>query len=69
MRKFKSLLLFVARDRKQHSVSLGSEVDDEEGKATKDDVEAMKVPKPKSKKGLNDDDDDDEDDDLDDKPV
>ena len=49
-------------------MSLGSEVDDEEGKATKDDVEAMKVPKPKSKKGLNDDD-DDEDDDLDDKPV
>lgn len=57
-----------ARDRKQHSLSLGSEADDEEVKANKDDLETMKVPKPKSNKSALDDDDDD-DDDLDDKQV
>lgn len=58
-----------ARDRKQHSLSLGSEVDDEEVKARKDDLETMKVPKPKTNKSALDDDDDDDDDDLDDKQV
>ena len=60
--------LYLARDRKQHSLSLGSEADDEEVKANKDDLETMKVPKPKSNKSALEDDDDD-DDDLDDKQV
>lgn len=55
-----------ARDRKQHSASLGSEVDDEEAKGSQDnDLEKMTVPKPK---GANEEDDDSEDD-LEDRSV
>ncbi|CAH3198237.1 unnamed protein product [Porites evermanni] len=39
-----------ARDRKHHSLSMGSEVDDEEGKSAQgDDLEKMVVPKPTAK--------------------
>jgi len=58
-------LIFIARDRKHH-LSLGSEVDDEEGKVEKDITETMKVPKPKSKKGVDSDSDDDA---FDDRPA
>ena len=58
--------LFVARDRKHHSLSVGSEVDDEEGSAMKDSDETMKVPKPKSSKMADSDSDDDA---FDDKPA
>ena len=58
--------MFEARDRKQHSASLGSEVDDEEAKGSQDnDLEKMTVPKPK---GANEEDDDSEDD-LEDRSV
>ena len=44
------LSLFIARDRKHHSLSMGSEVDDEEGKSAQgDDLEKMVVPKPTAK--------------------
>lgn len=44
------LSLFIARDRKHHSLSIGSEVDDEEGKSAQgDDLEKMVVPKPTAK--------------------
>ncbi|XP_068686197.1 protein IWS1 homolog [Montipora foliosa] len=55
-----------ARDRKQHSGSLGSEADDEEAKGSQDnDLEKMTVPKPK---GANEEDGDSEDD-LEDRSV
>ena len=60
------LLLFIARDRKHHLLSVGSEVDDEEGKVEKDITETMKVPKPKSNKGADSDSDDDA---FDDRPA
>ena len=44
------LSLFIVRDRKHHSLSMGSEVDDEEGKSAQgDDLEKMVVPKPTAK--------------------
>ncbi|KAL9963944.1 hypothetical protein ACROYT_G027507 [Oculina patagonica] len=55
-----------ARDRKHHTLSVGSEIDDEEGPAAKDSVETMKVPKPKSSKQADSDSDDDA---FDDKQV
>ncbi|KAJ7392850.1 Transcription factor iws1 [Desmophyllum pertusum] len=55
-----------ARDRKHHSLSVGSEIYDEEGEVTKDSDETMKVPKPKSSKPVDSDSDDDA---FDDKPA
>lgn len=55
-----------ARDRKHHLLSVGSEMDDEEGKVEKDITETMKVPKPKSNKGAGSDSDDDA---FDDRPA
>lgn len=60
------MLLFVARDRKHHSLSVGSEIDDAEGLVAKDSDETMTVPKPKSSKKVDSDSDDDA---FDDKPV
>ena len=62
------LSLFIARDRKHHSLSMGSEVDDEEGKSAQgDDLEKMVVPKPTAKDKEADSDSDD--DDFDNKSV
>ena len=56
---FLFLSLSIARDLKHHSMSMGSEVDDEEGKrAQGDDLEKMVVPKPKDKEADSDSDDD-----------
>lgn len=55
-----------ARDRKHHLSSVGSEADDKEGKVDKDGTETMKVPKPKSNKGVDSDSDDDT---FDDRPA
>ena len=54
--------LFAARDRKHNSMSVGSEIGDEEGKSSQDnDLEKMTVPKPKGgKKGDGDSDSDDD---------
>ena len=47
---FLFLSFSIARDRKHHSMSMGSEVDDEEGKSAQgDDLEKMVVPKPTAK--------------------
>ena len=44
--------MFQARDKKQQSASVGSEVDDEEAKSSQDNnLEKMTVPKPTSNKG------------------
>jgi len=59
-------MLFIARDRKHHLSSVGSEADDTEGKVDKDSTETMKVPKPKSNKGVESDSDDDA---FDDRPA
>lgn len=59
-----------ARDRKHHSLSVGSEVDDEEGKSSQDiDVEKMVVPKPKAKAKNKGADSDSDEDGLDDRSV
>ena len=59
--------MFQARDKKQQSASVGSEVDDEEAKSSQDNnLENMTVPKPTSNKAG---DSDDDDDDVDDRSV
>ena len=57
-------MLFIARDRKHHLSSVGSEVDDKEGKVDKTSTEITIVPK--SKKGVDSDSDDDA---FDDRPA